>query len=329
MPVLLRDVAVQAGTSAATASRALRRDPRISTTTRDRVLAAAAQLGYRPDPALAALAAYRERRQTDHRTSTIVLIETWPRRTGRKPLSGTLVAHAAAMGYRVEVLSLDADRSQQRTAGERLVARGVRGLLLGTGTVQQDDLDLPWEHFACISVSGAPAMRLFPSVTANYAQNLRLALATLSARGYRRPGLVLDRHILTATREASLTGWGHAFAIDRDRPAPPLRLTGTDDGGRLAAWAGRHRLDAILAFAPGLIRTMQRNGLGSLGFAALDVRPDDNIAGIIQPREACLHIALDLLVARLQRHDYGPVGQPYAVQIDGVWQDGPGLRPQT
>lgn len=324
MPILLRDVAALAEVSAATASRALRRDPRISATTRDRVLAAAARLGYRPDPALAALASYRERTRSDHRTGTIVLLETWPRRSGRRSLPATLVGHATAMGYRLEQMTLETDRASQRAAGDRLAARGVRGLLLGTGPVQQDELDLPWERFACISVSGAPAMRLFPSVTANYAQNLRLALAELAARGYRRPGLVLDRHIVEATREASLTGWGHAFALGR--PAPPLRLTGADDGRQLAAWAGRHRLDAVLAFAPGLLRTLRRNGLGVLGFAALDVQPGDGIAGIVQPREACMHVALDLLAARLGRHDYGPVVQPFAVQIDGVWRDGAGLR---
>ena len=48
-PPTLRDVAERAGVSAMTASRVLRDDPRVLPATRDRVRAAAAALGYRPN----------------------------------------------------------------------------------------------------------------------------------------------------------------------------------------------------------------------------------------------------------------------------------------
>lgn len=322
-------MAAAAGVAVSTASRALRGDPRISHPTRRQVVDAAARLGYRPDPLLGALASYRERGRPRVGREIIVGISTWPPRPGSRQHPDSLAERCAALGYRFEALTLGTDPAGQRAAGARLVARGVRGLLLGTGLVQQDELDLPWREFACVSVSGAPAMRLFPSVTSNYSQNLRLVLLQLRDRGYRRPGLVLDPGTMAATRDACLTGWGHAFALGRARPAPPLVLGGAGDGERLARWVARERLDAVIAFSAGLRRTLEGLGLavpGRLGFAALDAAPRAGVAGIIQPRAACHLVALDLLAARLRQHDYGPVEHPYAIQLEGVWIDGPTVR---
>ena len=57
--VTLRDLAQKAGVSHVTISRALRNDPSISTARRAEVKKLAAAMGYRPDPSLSALAAYR------------------------------------------------------------------------------------------------------------------------------------------------------------------------------------------------------------------------------------------------------------------------------
>lgn len=203
--IILRDVAAAAGCSAATASRALRGSSRISPATRERVAAAAARLGYRPDPLLGALARYRTRNRRVRQRETIVLIDTWPAAMAT-PLPGRLLERCANLGYELERAHLGADPAEHRQVAGQLLQRRIRGLLLGTGVVQQDELDLPWDRFACVSVSGAPRMRFFPSVTANYAQNIRLVLAELQLRGYRRPGLALDTWILQATREACLTG---------------------------------------------------------------------------------------------------------------------------
>ncbi len=63
--VTLMDIARQAGVARSTASMALQNHPRISAKTRASIREIADQLGYRPDPAMTALAAYRQgKRQT-------------------------------------------------------------------------------------------------------------------------------------------------------------------------------------------------------------------------------------------------------------------------
>ncbi|MBM3866623.1 MAG: LacI family DNA-binding transcriptional regulator [Verrucomicrobia bacterium] len=61
--VTQRDIAQAAGLSQATVSLALRRHPGLPATTIDRVHAAAASLGYRPDPLISALMSQRQARK--------------------------------------------------------------------------------------------------------------------------------------------------------------------------------------------------------------------------------------------------------------------------
>lgn len=324
---LLRDVAAAATVSVATASRALRGDRRISAATRARVVAAAAGLGYRPDPALASLAAYRQAQAPPSGVETIVGLSTWPPRSRMLPEPEEVGRRCAQLGFRLERIALDADPAAQRACGERLRARGVRGLLLGTGQVQQDELDLPWEHFACISVSGAPRMRLHHSVTANYAHDLRLALEQVGRRGYRRPGLVLFPGILQATRADCVAGWSFAHGLFPAPIAAPLQLRDRpSDRGACLDWVDAEGIDVVLSFSSAPLAWLRAAGRRQVGFASLDAATGAT-AGVLQPRLACTLVAIDLLAARLRNHEYGPVAQPFALQLDGAWVDGPTLRP--
>ena len=65
--VTVRDLAKETGFHFTTVAKALRGDPRIKPETVAAVSLAAERCGYRPDPMLSALSAYRHRRATDFR----------------------------------------------------------------------------------------------------------------------------------------------------------------------------------------------------------------------------------------------------------------------
>ena len=75
--VTLRDVAREAGVSHVTVSRALRNDPTISLSRRSEIKQLSEKMGYRPDPALAALAAYRFANQTHKIQSALAWVNHW------------------------------------------------------------------------------------------------------------------------------------------------------------------------------------------------------------------------------------------------------------
>jgi len=77
--VTLKDLAAELGLSVAAVSMALRNNREIAAATRERVKAKAAELGYRPDPTLRALADYRTRqRAAAARWNQVALVHDWP-----------------------------------------------------------------------------------------------------------------------------------------------------------------------------------------------------------------------------------------------------------
>src|SRR5436305_14104955 len=75
--VSLRDIAAEIGVSHVTVSLALRGDVRISVARRSEIAAAAERLGYRPDPTLASLSAYRQAKKPVEIRSTIAWLNQW------------------------------------------------------------------------------------------------------------------------------------------------------------------------------------------------------------------------------------------------------------
>ena len=77
--ISLREIARRVGKSHVTVSMALHDNPRVSATTREMIKKVAAELGYRPDPMLRALAAYRSRNFPHPVHSAVAWINAWKR----------------------------------------------------------------------------------------------------------------------------------------------------------------------------------------------------------------------------------------------------------
>jgi LacI family transcriptional regulator len=120
--ITLREVAIAAGVSVATASRALHDDPQISAATRERVSATAEALGYVPDLAARSLAV----RAT--RTFGLMVPDA------TDPIHGSVVAGfeaaAQAAGYAVIVSNSLLDPARERRAVREFRAHRADGLAL-------------------------------------------------------------------------------------------------------------------------------------------------------------------------------------------------------
>ena len=80
--VTMTAVAKRAGVHTTTVSLALRNHPSLPVTTRERIQALAREMGYRPDPGLAALVAYRSRLNPPKHRQTLAYIPNWHSRWG-------------------------------------------------------------------------------------------------------------------------------------------------------------------------------------------------------------------------------------------------------
>src|SRR5579864_4056363 len=119
------DVARLAGLSQSTVSRALREDRRVAPGTRERVLAAAAELGYVPN----ALA----RNLVQGSTRTVGMLVTDISNPYYPNLIAPLHDELAALGYRMVLFTEKGDSDQGRL--EALVDNTIDGVVLTTSTL--------------------------------------------------------------------------------------------------------------------------------------------------------------------------------------------------
>ncbi|WNB86091.1 LacI family DNA-binding transcriptional regulator [Cellulomonas sp. ATA003] len=119
---VMADVARLAGVSQKTVSRVINEAPHVRDVVRDRVLAAVAELGYRPNAAARALVTQQSR----------VLGVAMPGSTDYGPSAQVFGIETAAwdLGYSVVVASAPASAEGFARAVARLVAQGVAGLVL-------------------------------------------------------------------------------------------------------------------------------------------------------------------------------------------------------
>jgi LacI family transcriptional regulator len=180
-PATLRDVAAAARVHPATASRALNPETRIlvSEDTARRVTAAAAKLGYRPNPVARSL-----RTRRSHTVGVLIPDLNNPL---FPPIVRGLEDKLAAAGYVALIGNTDADANRERLIFDQMRARHVDGFVLATATVHDRLLaeaaaaDLPVVLMNRLSQDYS-----FPSVSVDNEQGARMAVTHLARLGHTR-----------------------------------------------------------------------------------------------------------------------------------------------
>ena len=180
-PATLRDVAAAARVHPATASRALNPETRllVSEDTARRVAAAAARLGYRPNPVARSL-----RTRRSHTVGVLIPDLNNPL---FPPIVRGLEDKLAAAGYVALLGNTDADANRERMLFEQMRARHVDGFVLATATVHDRMLaeaaaaDLPVVLMNRLSQDYS-----FPSVSVDNEQGARMAVSHLARLGHTR-----------------------------------------------------------------------------------------------------------------------------------------------
>lgn len=313
-----------------TVSRALGNRPRISETTKKKVLKIAQSLGYRPDPEIAKLMHYLRRGVRPRFQSVLCGLTNWP--AGPKPayfqalLEGA-ERQAASRGYGFSVLPLSQEANDGRRVQRMLRSRGVEGVLL---LPQRSPVDLSalldWRDFsvvaASVSVLGPDVNRVAPH---HFANTLRLC-RELAALGHRRIGLVIDeRHDLRVNRGLSAAVLSHARHEDVEQVEPLMFQH--DMSPVVRAWFRRERPDAIVATSESLVRECARLLRlpipGRIAFASANLDPiarERRIVAGIDERPAEIGAAgIDMLASLVERRVRGLPASPASMLLTGSW----------
>ncbi|WP_340563297.1 LacI family DNA-binding transcriptional regulator [Streptomyces sp. GSL17-111] len=297
MAVTIRDVASLAGVHVSTVSRAMSAPHLVNAATRERVMAAARQLGYRPNRAASAL--------TTGRTHNLGLIVADIANPFFPPLIKAAQAYAREREYHVFVADTDEDpQAEEELIGT--LAKQVDGVVLvaprlANQQIERLSLDLP---FVVVNrqVKGVSAVLM------DVGHGTELAVSHLAGLGHRRlmvlagpRGSWSSKQMEQAARSAAAE---HGLELTVSGPNAP-----TEQGGAAAAARVRRTgATGVIAYND-LVAIGVIEGLGHLDVQVPEdvsvVGVDDTVAGrlnrpklttIVMPTPAAGRTAVDLLL---------------------------------
>ena len=333
--IRLRDIAEKAGVSRMTVSLALRGDPRVASSTRERVRSIAKEMGYKPNPEIATLMSevakthYTESGEhlfflTSHKTE-----QGWKKQEHIINYFEGASERAAEYGYVLEPFwALDPKRPPKKLI-KTLWSRGIKGGLvapLGPKALVGDrrTLDFDWNRLAVVELDETLDTPKLTCARHDHFNGLLLLLQEMESLGYRRIGLTMSRITELRTRHrwySAYMFWRNVRGMDEDLP---ILFYDELDASVTKNWIEHNRLDAIASVEEVLADRLQEVGVdipGDIGLCVLD-RPDRAnypLSGISQNSRLIGQSAMDILVGLVRRGELGVPEHPSQWLCNGSW----------
>ena len=339
-PVSMRDIARHANVSVATVSKCLSGKRDVSAATRKRVLAACRNLGYRPNPLVAALMRSRRRHLEPAQRLTLAYVTAFPTADGwrqhpspifRQMFAGA-EARATERNYQLEHFWLFRDGMNNPRFSRMLEARGIRGLLMAPVPDTHTTIELNWEAFSTMVLGLTPTTRAFHRVTTDYYQSMLLTMQQCLKLGYRRPGFAVRSETIKRLEyrwEGAYLAACERFGVEA--PAPLFVEEWTAEV--VERWLARAKPDVVIGPVLGkleeYIRATGSRVPADLGLVGLLVpRAGDRLSGVLQDGEVIGAVAIDQLIAAVERNETGIPEHPITHTTLGRWNAGRTLRKQ-
>lgn len=300
----LHDVAARAGVSKSLASLALQGSPKVAPASREAILAAANELGYRPNRTASSLV-----RQRTHTIGVHILDLHNP--VFAEILDGVQEA-VRGHGYSTLLVTGNADPATERTEITRLLESRVEGLVLIAHRLSDEDLAAIASEVPTVVVTWrTDGITGLDSVAGDDLAGARLAVEHLVSLGHSRIAHVSggDNRIAHERR----AGYERAMV---DHGLAPVVVAGafTEQGGYVGAEA------AVDSGATALVVANDLAAIGALAaLRALGLRvPDDvsvvgydgmrlldslDLTTVAQPLSEMGRVAADLLIERIEAPD--------------------------
>ena len=335
----MQDVADAAGVHRTTVSMALRNHPSIPEKTRRKLAELAGKMGYRPNPLVSALMIQlRSQRPVDsHEVIAYVTSHPasnpWSRHSALVEMFGGAKAKARELGFGLEEFDRHSPGMNAPRIKEILLTRGIRGIILAPLPDGTDNIDLDLSSFATVALGVSLRAPSLERIANDHFQSFRVVFQECLQRGYRRIGFIVG-HDFSERLEGRWLGaylYGQS-GLDPKLRLEPLLIKTFDSKARkpiIKAWCLKERPDVIVS----PLGAAQDSWLGELralpgspGVVNLTLPPHAaDCAGILQDAFKLGQIAVERMVARLQRNDIGPLSQTQNTMLHGAWMDGASL----
>ncbi|NDV63198.1 LacI family transcriptional regulator [Puniceicoccales bacterium CK1056] len=328
--ITVRDIAKAAGVSHSTVSRALQGSPLVRKETRSKLVKLAEKMGYRPDPMLSALTAYRSRVQLRKQRDALAFVVGPYVVKGWEDIIQSAHERAERLGFDLQEYIWKDDLSPTRQS-EIIRSRGVKGIIVGPLTKENHLIELPLRinYFSFVAIGRFISHPRINTVTPNHFGSVRQAMDVLRAKGYKRIGLALlerlNFHVDDRIRTAYL---GYQSYLPDTECVPMCHPSSEEcETSQILQWYEEERPDAILSYNH-IYDHLVEAGIRipeDVAFASLNLNSENEnrIAGTNVNDQMVGQVAVNLLNSQLL---IGEIGEPEIRQtliVDTFWEDGP------
>lgn len=303
----MKEVGRAARCHPSTVSLALRGDPRIPSATRTRVQAAAARLGYRVNPLIAAwVSARRASRPVAQRVTAAYLTclpgnYPWRADTHFRSIFEGARDQAERYGFLLEEFRLAEFTRDLNRLNQVLITRNVQALIIGP-TLEHHDLNgIAWERFALVTIGYGLNSPPLHRVTEDHYLGMKLAFESCLSQGHRRVGLALVRQHNAMRRER----WIGAYLYEQNQHLKPKErlpiYVARKDAplSEAGLWLRKQKPDIVLADDPSV---WHASGIKTLGFA---LSATYQFPGVHENNRGIGRHAADLLMSLVLRNERG------------------------
>ena len=330
----LRDLAAELKIHHSTVSRALKNDLRITSALRQQVKDAAVRLGYKPDPMLSALMAYRSSNQAQQNKGALAWLTKYPTRNGWREFQNIdyfkgAARRAGELGYSLDEIWMREPGITPARLTQILLSRNVQGLLIPPLPRARARLKLDWDHFAAVSFGSTIFWPQLHTVDSDHFHAMATILRKVKKVGYSHPGFVC----LARTHEAIDRTWTAAFLAfqpSNRKKSAPLLVDPSLNFESFRIWFDKHKPDVIISHLEVVADWIKKLGLKipkDIGFAlAAKHNFSTRFSGVDECSERVGEAGVEMLVKMI--HD-GAKGIPVnrsSTLIQGDWIEGKTLR---
>ncbi|HBR93261.1 MAG TPA: LacI family transcriptional regulator [Opitutae bacterium] len=315
--VTLDDVAAEAGVSRITVSRVVRQSKLVKASTAAKVMAAIDALGYRPDPMLSALSAYRSAGAALKDGGTLIFLDCDGTEYSRAVFQGAS-AESQRLGYRIESQRMPSTLKEQSHLSRVYYHRGVRGLLLGPSYHEVDFSAWDMDAFSSVSLGALTHQPAMNSVAMDYFQGAHRACRILKARGCRRIGFAVGDAFETRTGNRWLGG----YLAGIGRQTPLVYPGEWSSPERFKQWRLKAKVDGVMTIHPELLSGWGRrkDRFIFLNDYLLELNPSfKSLTYLSLDRGAIGAEGVRILHHDLMRQQYGIPDAPKLSMLQGHW----------
>lgn len=333
-----RDLAKLANVSPMTVSLALRDHPSISAGRRDHIRKLAKQHGYQPDPALAALNAYRIGGRSKRYQGTLAWLTSFPSADGWRRMihaEGYFKGarkRASELGYQVEPFWVNEPGLTPKRAAQILLARGVQGVVVAPLPDRLSTISFDLKPFSAVALGYSLRQPQLHVVMNHQARNMKHTVHHLHTLGYRRIGLALPSASNVRVDQNYLSGYLIAQRETGGARLEPL-LADVFDARSFSAWFRQESPDGIIisgAWVSQATAWLKDAGVQvpkHIGLAAASIPDAPTIVSGMDENPALIgSMAVDAVVGMIHRQERGVPVNPSSLLAEGTWSAGKTAR---